>query len=659
MFKINKILKILYIAPEYFIVLTNLVFIFLNFKFSYPLIFILLLIFAVNLVMRIEKNALFLPVTFPLVFGLLALLSHILARTHLHGTIMTNLIFIFLLSCSIWVISWKKMELSVSLKEAVATASPQNLLINLSLLVICAVYWYHSLVFWYFTHDNSPAADFIQTGYYILKRGYFNFPDLSVAGNCWYPNLYSHLIAISAPFMGWENLMRYAAVLGTFFSLWGLSLIYLIFQEKGQFKKEVTFLILALLCSYSFFKIIPEFSSDTLVFIFIPAFYYLLLKFIEHKKFIFFYLAFATACFSFWFRTNVGLSLLAAAVIFIFIYHKIFLRLFIHKSALKLCLLFLTLLGGMYWQWEVFRLAGNPSYPYSGRSILLSVNNKNMLQEILYHFFAVNVFNTSMVKAIRGILHGFTYSTFLTMASFAGIIVYYLRRSTESLRVQARISLALIMTVFLLMILGGYHYKFLYVIFLSVITFSLISVSKITQRYPNLNNLAIIIFLGIFVTSYLMTGFGHTTKKWAIAEYIFESKKENISEIKYFAHYRTSQTIKHLIGTQDKILYFHIEPGFQIGYYLNLHPPCEELNYSDNIVKEIYCMRKEEDILRWLRGHNIKVIVFSYTPEVESYRKIASKDCPQLLPSMLINKSKYFFWAADDVVIVPAEQKNR
>ncbi len=684
-----RYIKQLYsISPGYFILLLNIFFILISFPFNYPLIFFLIIAIGFNLLFQIEERALFSCFSIPFIVGILAFISHLLARINLHGYLTARILLLILLICSVIFIIRGKVKIKDLITFISQSQSNSNILPNIALMFFVAAFWIFSIKFWYVSWDNSPHAHYIQMAQHMLERGYFSFltpeQDVPINGNWWYPNLNAHMIAVFGSFLKGQDLIRFSASLGSFITLWGMGSIYFLFRktEKSTFT-AVTTIILALFCSYSFFKIGPELSSDTPIFIFLPAFYYFLSNGILTKKPNHLYLAAAIAVFSFWYRFNSAVTMLVSILILSLLDLSIMKCLigFLKKRIfLKVGLIIITAFIGALWTVEVYRLTGNPLHPHGYGSIFKSnrysitydsvylgkdpfqggdetyaphltckiFNHKGYLQ-ILYHLFALSertVKEHDLYRIMRGVLVGFTYSTFLTIFALIGIVL----SMREKFPVLEKISMSLFISTSLVIILGGLHYKFLYILFLPVLIFSLNTFYLFEKKIPRFSTMTLICYLIVFIISFLMMGMGLERNNWAVAKCLISKPTQNCY-VKDYYHYSVAHAIKPFLSPEDKVLNFQPEPGFSLNFHLGMRYYIEEATYQSMDTKELHRAKNEDEALQWLRKNHIKMISFT-EPPLRYYLENKTDTSPEILPKMLVERSEKFYYVGPSFVVV-------
>jgi len=698
----GKYLSLIYkVHPAFFILFLNFVFVFLSLPFNFPLLIMVIVVLSFNLLLGFEKGYIFSAFSLPVLFGILSFISHIIARLGCHGYLTSSIILLTLLILSSIVLFWKRTQVFSALSCIYKESSAENVPINIAWTVFALAFWLYSLKFWYVSWDNSLHASYLQMAQQMLETGHFRFllprEDVPIIGNWWYPNMLSHVLTVFGVWLGKEGMLHFNASLGSFLTLWGLSGVYLILDKDKNRSSlyAITTIIIALFCSYSFFKIGPELSSDTSVFIFLPAFYYFLSESLRENKPGYFYFALATAFFSFWFRFNVALSLLLTLFIIYMISPQArnrWKQILLIRPLVSLLLISVIILIGALWPIEVFRLTGNPlhmhgygtifkqnKYSVTFDSLYLKENipdnnkekpfashiptrlfSKNGLKQLLYHFLAITpeaLRNHDWYRMVRGIFVGLTFSAFLTLISIIGLFLSL--RHIRELSLLEMISGSILISLLAMVILGNFHYKFLYPLFLPVIIFGNNAIFFAEGKIRRFSLLLMAVFLFIFVLAFLMMGMGLERRQWAVGRCLVYGPKPQCY-VKDFYHYSVATELRKYVSPQDKILYFQPEPGFPLNFYLGLRRFNEELTYQSIDTKALHAAKSEEEVVGWLREHQVKLISFSDQP-LEYYAKSVTAGFPELLPKMLLNKSGRFCYLGPHIAVIdwtPAALRN-
>lgn len=662
--------------PPFFVVsLCCLVYGFLDPPFTLPILLFILPTLSINLLLE-DTDGLLVPAGLALSTGSFFLLSSTLAVFHVHGRVSTQvLIFSTTILClhHCWSQRWR---LATAFRQQWNSSSPKNALPNSLLLMAVFSYFVYSLKFWVVSNDNSLHAHYLQSAWYILEKGRYFFlkpsQDNALNFNFWYPNFNAHLNLFGACLLNWEQAIRFNAALGSFICWSGYStLLFFLCQDAGFSSKFAVVVLVASLCSYSLFKIGPEISTDTPVLLFVPVWLHYLFRALSQRSEKFFFAAFATALLSFSFRFHAGFVLILASLLAVLPEgRKAVQRVLLGSSWKYIGAMVLILLGAVHWYGILYLKTGNPFHPRQPSSqwlcfqtrpeYLLEENwersmrnvppsapgpeGKAMKSFLLYHFFALApdaVHEKNWLKMTRGLFHGFTFSSGLTVLAGIGIFL----ASWRDQKMSAFPVVLLLFSLFIFIVLGGIHYKFFYMISPAMIYFSIVTLRMLEGKYPWLLTSLGGLFGGVFIISYLMTGFGSEPVRWSVLKSLAIWRE--VPQVKSYDLFKLCQKLKPILKPGDRILSFSIEPGFQLNYYLHNGYYFEDYCYGLSNTEGLHTAPSEEAAMEWLREHQIRWIVHSYQPILNSYLRTPR---PEYLPKMIASQSRKLEWLADCVI---------
>lgn len=659
------------IAPPYFILLVNLLFIIASFRFNYPFLLLAIVGVGFNLLFRVETRALLSPFALPLVLGVTSVVSHGMARLGLHGRTTGLLLGASLVGFAVVMIVRNRTEVRSLAVEIHETAASENLLPNMALGLIVAAYWAHSLLFWNLSLWNSTHAHYVQMAQHMLERGYFRFltptEDVYNNYNFWYPNLFAHLLAVFGSGLSNTGLIRFAAGLGSFMTWYGWSGIYFLGKprEARESPLVVTVLLAAMAGSYALFRIGPEFESDTPVFFFLPSVYYFFARGLQKRDQWSLYTALLTVLFSFWFRVIVAITLGLALAIFILKDRAA--RDFIKKCVAKrpvcsACVVMVALMLGSLWQLELWRLTGNPNHPRSVRSgpageniyaVTFDSTRPGASQSADPPPAWMAVYQGFLVEFIRRFFH-LSQATLWLLTALAFVGIWRIWSSTDrEASVEERLSVFVLVALAAILIsMRIYYYKFLYVGFLPVLMLSRPVLRTIGARSGRALTALLIVATAYFGVSYLKSGVG--TEKagdWGVLRCLVSGQSPCPWTKDYF-HYRLAGELDSRLEGGGRMLFFHLEPGFQLNYYLGQRFFFEEILYQGIETTALHCAQTEARVLSWLHEKRIRVISFSLARMLDEYLARGNLDCPEILPRMLKNRQGPFRWIGESIALV-------
>jgi hypothetical protein len=648
--------------------------------FTLPILLLIPPTLSINLLLE-DDEGLMTPAGLALTTGLFFLLSSLFAVLGIHGrfpamSLVTLLSSIGLLHC------WnQRRRLARAFHRTEGSVQPLPILANALLLTAVLSYFIYSLRFWMASEDNSLHAHYLQSAWYLLRYGRYFFlspaQDIRDNFNFWYPNFNAHLNLWGACFLNWDQAVRFNAALGSFITWSGYAVLLFFLIKDAQLNPNVSVaLLIACLCSYSFFKIGPELSTDTPILLFIPAWLHYSYLAYSRKSPVHLGAVFALAFLSLSMRFHAGFALTLASVGCAIALPEGRLMMSAIPRRLSaagpVLLLVIVLIGSTHWYILLYQKTRNPFHPYQPKNDYLQLKPRaEYLTEynwdarmkkpientadgppdagikgfILYNFFAISretLRDHRWVKILRGILHGFTFSSFLTGSMLMGLLtIRWGQKKTTAVPAAA-----LLASLGLFMLLAGRYYKFLYVIYGTVVYFSGEIVCRLQRKRVWPATLLMTVFGGVFVLSYLMTGFGTESNRWNVLKAL-KVHRDEIPPIKSYAFLEVARQFRPSLHPDDRILSFHAEPGFQLNYYLHNGYYFEDYNYSLSNTENLHKARTEEDVLAWLRNHHVRWIVDSASYIRDSYLHTPN---PELLPKMIVAKSPKLKWLTETII---------
>ncbi len=645
------------------------------------------------------------PVGLAIVLPIVAAVSQIAGFADWHGFIVARSIAAIVLLISVVSISIQRKRIASQFREFLLESQIQNIVPNIVFAIFISTFWLYSYKAWQIRGFNSPLSHYVHMAQMLLKTGTWRFPALGLEDpandNFWYPNLLAHVLGVFGSFRDIRSLRIDQAFFGTWFVHFGAvaTLAFLSRISRGAERFGVAIWV-ALFVSYSFFNHAgPELANDSPMYVFVTAVLFLLWDYAKSNNPNHLVLAGAISISATMYRVPTSV-ILTTTVFFVALFssRSFFLggpkqtklgsipRLQFGVLAISLILL----LCPVRWYAEILKRHSNPIFPHRPASLTYlgipgipirtfdelrkqreNESASDVLPEhqptnvLLYHFLAVPSPGNSrtMLKVARGVFHGLTFSSLLTVMMLFSVVLAYVRwKELAIVRPAIQVMVAMIFSVALVNTVFGLYFKLLFNLFMPIVVLPLAVFSGLFDRTRRFHSAAIpgalsVFFLAGFELSFLRAGMGGETTAWAPLKCLISSDRP-CPDVKDYMWWKVANAVNPLMSSRNKkVLIVHTEPG----HYLNTIYPIrwhhEEVSFQNQGTGDLHCARTETDVFMALKSRNIVAISSVFTPFLNRYIALSTSDCPETLSKMLLNRSPSFEWMSDQVALVPESKR--
>ncbi len=550
------------------------------------------------------------------------------------------------------------------------------------LLTAMAVPFFYGMVFSFVGFNNSPHPAFCQMGLDIMRTGSFHLMPWSEAcyntNAFFYTPAYPGMMAWISSFVPVERLDLAVGFLVPLLLTSFVGITLTVGYRMGWPLKATVLGLLLLFPSYSLFKISYELDSDTPGLPCAALFFYLLIRLSTekspHQNRLWLLVAILWF-FSWWIRIYLGLF-------FTFTLAALFVCSGTVRASLKeltapskrpwvrpvrLGLLLLLFALGPFWETLLWFYTGSPLAPRSAAPVGIDIGKirpeflgfestrprasapnfsvpskkeNTTLQALRHDFFPVRPEihgKAGLVKNIRSLLHGNTFSGIFTLFLVGGIFLSAFRFYKEGVFSPYGVAILYVIGMLFFFISNAYYYK---VLFAGVPIFIFFVVTGLTAFFSHgemkkgtLINICNGVLTLVYLFSFLWAGVGTwpEERRWGLFKFPFSTKAER----EWIKNGDSLEPAIDYLKAQDpkgKLLYFHSEPGHALSYALDRRPFWSDYHYNSQLLAGLHRLETPEKVVRALKALHISHIVLTF--DLERFMKY--KD-PEILPRMLKN----------------------
>ena len=632
--------------------------------------------------------------------GIFVPVAHLLARFSLYGYFpIILLLLLSVLIASYGIFKNRRKDPYAFAENSYSSGDVMSAVWPLLIVIFCLFMF--ARVFWITSYSNCPNPTFIQGALYMVREGkiYFAIPQLDVLDTevFWYPNLLSHLASIGILFSNksLEYTLIYFSILAPYLIFLGIVAWIDLFKDNLKHILIAVWLSIMIFCTYAWFVISMEISTDTPVFLIISALYVWMLHLFSKKNIQGYIGVGLTLVTVFWFRQFAGFMVIMAGLFLLFYkdWRGVLGSVFrIHKSFFIIFSLIIMLFASM-WYLELYARTGNPTYPYSSKasSFLfppvkrwphispMSANAyvkteetemskagiKKLLVDdltsptygLLYSFFSIDqdiVHKHNYLKIARGVFFGYTIPTLVTILCLLGLIVFIKNRENKEFpddltapqRFMLRISFAFVLAFVLFIHFNGFYYKMLYLLTPAILMFAYLGLLSLFKKkdWNIVFRILSVMQVLVFVFLFLMKNVGSSRENWAVPRYLIKRDTGAYDAFKAYSYYRAAQRARIILKDSNaQIMHFHPEPGEQVSLFLYRDYYWNELHYNNYLENlDLYRAKTKNELLDILRKRNIKVFVTTYLGQRLEQWQDLDPQAKHLLLILLINKDDAF-----------------
>jgi|GEM_PF-3018496 len=612
--------------------------------------------------------------------GIFVPLAHSLASLHLYSRTMQ----IAILGISA-LFAWRGLRI----KDRVEREPEENprmpawlkaaVLISLSIVMLAVVLYCR--IFWVSSYDNAPNPTFIQNAFYLLRTGSFHFltpaEDVYDTMGFWYPPLLSYVISLGGmPFHARvADMLRFVSLLGPYL----IFIPFLAWLEQFQRRSAVQLIaawsLIALLCTYSWFRITTDVSTDTPAFLAIVGLYLWLDVFLKKpcpRVFLGVCATLAGVC---WMRQYAApIMLIFSCVLLTFPRVREALgALWVTFRVTMMLIVCGMIFAASLWYAQVFIRSGDPFYPYSSTiagvlkksgiqplrehpmtagdpSIVLSPvtekthNGKSSRVDwlspnkgLLYNFFSIDTHAASRwwTKALRGFVFSYTIPSSISLLFIGGIICLFARKKEEGITDNLNlVSNALLLSGVIFVAAAGFYYKMLYWFMPAMLVLGYRGLLAFFPQRRMSKTLGVLLFVqaGIFIGLFFYKNVGLSSQPWVMIKVLAKKDMKAYDDFRAYSMYQSAlRARRRLQQSTGSLMHFHPEPGEQVSLFLDRSYYWQEEHYHNwREYRDLYEAKDREHLLRLLRERNLTAFVMTglgfYT---------ASEAQPHLLPKLL------------------------